>query len=90
MSDHEINPVDIQEKLGMIGEVVEYLLEEMYGERMGFCLLSVQFGEPTFLSKIDYVGNILKSDIIKMLRDAADNLENNKGTEGSNKCQKLH
>ena len=55
-----------------IAKVLEEVLSELYGERMGFGMIIFRFSN---VGVGDYLSNAQRPDMIKALREAADRLE---------------
>jgi hypothetical protein len=65
-----------QEKLLQgLASGIDEVLEEGYGEKMGFLLVATPFGGPEGIS--DYIGNMARKGTIELLRKLADRLEKN-------------
>jgi len=61
-----------EQNLRALAEALEEVLEETYGQKMGFFLNVFVFGQP---GVSDYVSNGLRDDCIAALRECADKLE---------------
>ena len=57
-----------------IAETMEEIIVEVFGKRMGFCVMLYEWHEP---GVANYVSNSKREDMIHALRELADVLENN-------------
>lgn len=64
-----------EEGLRVIAQATEQLLEQLYGQKMGFCLVVCPFNQERSIS--DYIGNIERNDIIDLMRTTAKRLRKN-------------
>lgn len=60
--------------LNYLAQILDDILEKLFGHRMGFTLLIFEFDKP---GVSNYIGNGQKEDIIKSLAEAAERLKNN-------------
>lgn len=64
-----------------MAKVLEFMLEEMYGQNMSFMLVTCPFGQGDKVS--DYIGNMARVSGIEVLRTTADRLEKNQTISAS-------
>ena len=60
---------EFQEKMRALGLMLDDVFNESGKKETGFCLLSFKFGEPTEYSRINYISNASRKDMIKALED---------------------
>lgn len=60
---------EFQKKMRTLGIMLNDILNESGKKEVGFCLLSFKFGEPTEYSRINYISNANRKDMIKALED---------------------
>jgi len=62
--------------LDLLAKAVEQSLTNIYGKRVGFALFMFEFGSKT---AGDYISNANRKDMIKFMRDLANQLESRDG-----------
>lgn len=67
---------ELEAKTKEIGQVIGDVVRKTCGESMGFMFVTFNFGEAGHLA---YVSNANREDMIKSLRELADNLEKHPG-----------
>ncbi len=60
---------EFQEKMRALGIMLEEVFNEPGKKEIGFCLLVFKFGEPTDTSRMNYIGNSNREDMIKALEE---------------------
>lgn len=64
-----------EEGMRTIAQCVDASLQELYGQKMGFFIVTCPFGQERSVS--DYIGNIDRNDSIDLLRTTAKRLKKN-------------
>ena len=63
------------ESLNHLAALIEHILTDIYGQKMGFALFMFTFGDNPEAG--DYISNGQKPDMIKFMREIATRLEKN-------------
>lgn len=64
-----------EECMRSVAKGVNEALEMIYGQKMGFVIVTTPFNESNSVS--DYIGNIERSDVVELMRETAERLEKN-------------